>query len=196
VLGKSSGGYGAMVTAMLRPDLFGGLATHAGDALFEVIYQASFPQAVRLLRDRYQGSFDRFWDDFRSRPAFSKDGDDLLLNTWCMAACYAAEADGTVQMPFDLATGRTIPERWDRWLRWDPVRMVERHADTLRSMKAIWVDCGKQDEFFIDLGAEAFRAELERVGVREFSFELFDATHKGIEYRYPLALRYLAERLR
>jgi enterochelin esterase-like enzyme len=34
VTGKSSGGYGAMVTAMLRPDLFGALATHSGDALF------------------------------------------------------------------------------------------------------------------------------------------------------------------
>jgi len=26
-------------------------------------------------------------------------------------------------------------------------------------------------------------------------FELFDATHTGIEYRYPLSLKYLAERL-
>jgi len=26
-------------------------------------------------------------------------------------------------------------------------------------------------------------------------FELFDAKHCGIEYRYPLAIRYLAERL-
>ena len=34
ITGKSSGGYGAMITPMLRPDVFGGLATHAGDALF------------------------------------------------------------------------------------------------------------------------------------------------------------------
>jgi molybdopterin biosynthesis enzyme len=27
------------------------------------------------------------------------------------------------------------------------------------------------------------------------SFELFDAAHMAIEYRYPLGLRYLAERL-
>jgi hypothetical protein len=31
--------------------------------------------------------------------------------------------------------------------------------------------------------------------VTDVSFELFDATHMGIEYRYPLGLRYLAERL-
>src|SRR5919202_5620120 len=34
IAGKSSGGFGAMITPMLRPDLFGGLASHAGDALY------------------------------------------------------------------------------------------------------------------------------------------------------------------
>ena len=42
--GKSSGGYGAMVTALWRPDVFGALATHAGDALFEVCYLPEFPK--------------------------------------------------------------------------------------------------------------------------------------------------------
>ncbi len=54
IAGKSSGGYGAMVTPMLRPDLFGGLATHAGDALFEMCYLPEFrevgPRAPRRLR--------------------------------------------------------------------------------------------------------------------------------------------------
>ena len=33
--GKSSGGYGAMVVPMMRPDVWGALASHAGDALCE-----------------------------------------------------------------------------------------------------------------------------------------------------------------
>ena len=41
VQGKSSGGYGAMVTAMLRPDLFSAFATHAGDAIFDRTYRAN-----------------------------------------------------------------------------------------------------------------------------------------------------------
>src|SRR5829696_1228476 len=53
IQGKSSGGYGAMITPVLRPDLFGGLATHAGDALFEWSYGRDFPVAVRALRDEY-----------------------------------------------------------------------------------------------------------------------------------------------
>jgi S-formylglutathione hydrolase FrmB len=195
ILGKSSGGYGAMVTPMLRPELFGGLATHAGDALFELCYQPGFAESVRALRDRYQGSFDEFWRDFRSRPAFSTPGDEALMNTWCMAACYSTDADGTVRLPFDPGTGALLRDVWDRWLAWDPVRMVERHAEALRSMQAIYIDAGKRDEYYLDLGAEAFRRELEAIGVRDTFFELFDATHRAIEYRYPIAVKYLAERL-
>jgi hypothetical protein len=195
IQGKSSGGYGAMVVPMLRPDLWGGLATHAGDALFEACYLPEFRQTVRVLRDEYDGSYEDFWKDFRSRPAMSKDSDGHLLNDWCMAACYSADPDGTVRLPFDPATGELIPEVWNRWLLLDPVRMVASHADDLRSMRAIFIDAGTRDEFFLDLGAEAFRRELETHGVTDVSFELFDATHMSIEYRYPLSLKYLAERL-
>ena len=68
-------------------------------------------------------------------------------------------------------------------------------ADALRSQKAIYIDAGKRDEFYLDLGAEAFRRALEEIGVSDVYFELFDATHMAIEYRYPLSLKYLAERL-
>ncbi|MBA2529209.1 MAG: enterochelin esterase [Euzebyales bacterium] len=195
IAGKSSGGYGAMVTPMLRPDLFGGLATHAGDALFEVCYQPEFAQCARALRDHYDGSYDRFWDDFRSRPAMSKPDDGALVNEWAMAACYSTDDDGTVRLPFDAATGRVLDDVWQRWLAWDPVRMVPRHGDAVRGLKAIWIDAGTRDEYHLDLGAEAFRRALADLGVSDVHFELFDAGHGAIEYRYPLALRHLAERL-
>jgi S-formylglutathione hydrolase FrmB len=195
IAGKSSGGYGAMVTPMLRPDLFGGLATHAGDALFENCYLPEFRDTVRALRDNYDGSFDNFWEDFRSRPAFTKSSDHYLLNTWCMAACYSADEDGTVRLPFDVDTGELLPEVWERWLEWDPVRMARKRGDALRSLRAVYIDSGTRDEWFLDLGAEAFRREVEAAGVSDVRFELFDAGHGGIEYRYPLSLAYLAERL-
>jgi S-formylglutathione hydrolase FrmB len=195
IVGKSSGGYGAMVTPMLRPDLWGGLATHAGDALFEACYLPEFRESARALRDDYEGSYERFWEAFRSRPAMSKESDGNLMNDWCMAACYSADEDGTVRLPYDPATGELIPEVWERWLAWDPVRMVPRHADALRSLRAIYIDAGKRDEWYLDLGAEAFRRALEGIGVTDVFFELFDATHMGIEYRYPKSVGYLAERL-
>jgi hypothetical protein len=190
ITGKSSGGYGAMVTPMLRPDLFHGLATHAGDALFEVCYLPDFREAARALRDNYDGSFEKFWEDFRSRPAFTKSSDFPLLNTFAMAECYSPG-----ELPFVPETGELRPDVWERWLAWDPVRMAERHADALRGLRAIYIDAGTRDQFYLDLGAEAFRRALERIGVDDVLFELFDATHSAIEYRYPIALRYLAERL-
>ena len=195
IAGKSSGGYGAMVTPMLRPDLFGGLATHAGDALFELCYLPDFRAAARALRDAYDGSFDRFWEDFRSRPAFAKGTDFPLLNTWAMAACYSANDDGSIDLPFETETGRLRDDVWARWLAWDPVRMVDRYADALRGLGAIYIDSGKRDQYYLDLGAIGFRRALERIGVTDVFFELFDGTHSAIEYRYPIALRYLAERL-
>jgi S-formylglutathione hydrolase FrmB len=193
--GKSSGGYGAMVVPMLRPDVFGGLATHSGDALFELCYLPEFRDTARTLRDDYEGSYDKFWEDFRSRPAFTKKSDYYLLNTYGMAACYSANEDGSVDLPFDTATGMLRDDVWQRWLAWDPVRMARRHADALRSQRAIYIDAGTRDEWFLDLGADAFRRELEALGITDVFFELFDAGHGGIEYRYPIALRYLAERL-
>jgi hypothetical protein len=200
VSGKSSGGFGAMITPMLRPDLFGGLASHAGDSLYETCYLHDFGKVVRALRDGYDGSYEKFWADFHERAAagtaMSKDTDGALVMVYGCAAAFSADPDGTVRLPFDLATGRLIPELWQRWLDWDPVRMVPRYADALRGLRAVYLDAGTRDEWFLDLGATAVKAELAGIGVTDVSFELFDAGHGGIDYRYPTGLRYLAERLR
>jgi putative esterase len=195
VAGKSSGGYGAMVSAMLRPDVFGALATHAGDALFELCYARGFPETVRALRDEYGGSFQRFLEDHARRPAFSKPSDFALLSDWCMSACYSADPDGTVQLPYDAATGEMRPEVWARWLEKDPVRLARARRDALRSMRGVYIDAGKRDEWFLDLAAEAVRREVCASGTKEVFFELFDARHREIEYRYPTALRWLIERM-
>ncbi|MEV4757114.1 alpha/beta hydrolase-fold protein [Micromonospora sp. NPDC049559] len=196
IAGKSSGGFGAMITPMLRPDLFGALATHAGDTLYELCYLPEFGKAVRHLRD-YDHDIMRWWADFRSRPSFTKAADQTLLMTLGCSACFSAAPDGTPELPFDPRTGVLRPELWQRWLDWDPVRMVERYADAARSWRAVWIDAGTRDEWFLDLGAEAFRAELTRAGVPDdrVRFELFDAGHMSIDYRYPLALAWLAQRL-
>jgi S-formylglutathione hydrolase FrmB len=196
IMGKSSGGFGAMITPMLRPDLFGALATHAGDSLYEMCYIPDFGQCARLLRD-YDGDIWRWWDDFRSRVAFTKEADHHLLMLLGVSACFSAREDGTVELPFDPKTGVLLPAVWERWLDWDPVRMAPRYAGALRSLRAIWIDAGTADDFYLDLGAEAFRAALREVGVADdvVQFELFDATHAAIEYRYPLSLAWLCRRM-
>ena len=196
VAGKSSGGYGAVVTAMLRSDLFQGCASHAGGGVFEVSIRPFFRLAARRLRDAYGGSIERFLDELRSGPAPLAHPHDLhVLLQWGFSAAYAP-ADGVVRLPYDVATAQVIPELWERWLEHDYPTLVPRHADAFRGLRAIYVDCGTRDEWYLDLTAEWLRRELTALGVRDLHVELFDATHQAIEYRYPLGLRYLADRLR
>jgi S-formylglutathione hydrolase FrmB len=196
ITGKSSGGFGAMITPMLRPDLFGALATHAGDALYEYCYIPEFAQAARALRD-FDHDIQVWWTDFRSRIALTKEHDMLLVMLLGCSAAFSPDPDGTPRLPFDPRTGQILQDVWQRWLAWDPVRMVDRYADELRSLRAVWIDAGTRDEWYLDLGAEAFRAGLDRIGVPadRIAFELFPAGHGGIDYRYPQAVAWLADRL-
>ncbi|MEU0878630.1 alpha/beta hydrolase-fold protein [Lentzea sp. NPDC005914] len=196
IAGKSSGGFGAMITPMLRPDLFGALATHAGDALYELCYVPDFGKAVRALRG-YDHDIFQWWSDFQGRTAFTRPEDMDLIGTLGVAACFSAQEDGTPELPFDPVTGVLLPDVWQRWLDWDPVRMVPQHTEAIRSLRAVWIDAGRSDEYFLDLGAEAFRKEIAQAGLPDerVHFELFDAGHGGIDYRYPLSLGWLAERL-
>jgi hypothetical protein len=185
-----------MITPMLRPDLFGALATHAGDALFELCYAAEHGKVVRALRP-YDGDILRWWDDFRSRTSFVKEEDAVLIDTLGYAAAYSPDEHGTPVLPFDPRTGRLRDDVWARWLAWDPVRMVDTYADALRGLHSIWIDAGTEDEWYLDCGAEAFREALRAIGVADdvVAFELFQATHMNIGYRYPPAVAWLAPRL-
>jgi S-formylglutathione hydrolase FrmB len=194
IMGKSSGGFGAFITPMLRPDLFGGLASHAGDALYECSYLPEHPKVARALR-AYDGDIWAWWADFRSRVAFTNPDDGLLLMQLGCAACFSADPDGTIHLPFDPHTARLRDDVWARWLQWDPVRMVPRYAEAMRGLRAIWIDAGTRDDWYLDLGAEAMRDALVEAGCEDVHFETYDATHAGIDFRYPLSLAWLAQRL-
>jgi hypothetical protein len=188
--GKSSGGYGAMVVPMLRPDVFGALASHAGDALFEACYLPEFPEVARQLREQFDGSWDAFFEKARSAdpPRSEWMG---LLEAYGYAACYSPDPrePGRALLPFDV-NGRLLDDVWAQWLDKDPVRMAPAHADALRSMRRIYLDAGRSDEYYLDLGAQAFGAELDKLGVAH-TLELFEGTHARLTYRYPGAIREL-----
>jgi len=192
VAGKSSGGYGAIVAAMLRPSLFGGVVSLAGDALFECCYQPLFPVAARLLRDEFESS----WEVFDERATISNDADwerfAVLFATYAMGCAYTPDPQrpGKALMPFEIDTGRLVAEIWEQWLALDPVRMAEAHAEALASLRLLRLESGRQDEFFLDLGARALSDELARLGIAH-SLELFDGDHEAINARYPEVIRKL-----
>ena len=198
VQGKSSGGYGAMVWGMLRPDLFGAFATHAGDALFEVSLARDFAPAAQALRNLYDGSFDALLGRLPLGP-------DAVREAVRPRAPRRVRGRGRVlaarrrrrRPPVPGRDRRARPEVWERWLAWDPVRLAARCGDALRAARGIWIDAGRNDEHHLDLGAIAFRDAVAAAGVGDdvVRFELFEGTHRATTWRYPLSLRFLAERL-
>jgi hypothetical protein len=196
ITGKSSGGYGAMVVPMVRPDVFGGLASHSGDALFEVCYLPEFRETARTLRDKFDGSYEVFWERLRAADYVDFKVHATPMNDYAMAICYSPDPDrpGKPILPFEIDTGRLVDEVWEKWLEWDPVRMAPKRAEALKSMKYIYMDGGRSDEWYLELGAQAFSKELDALGI-EHTLELFDGTHFNLQYRYPTAVRLLAEAL-
>lgn len=184
--GKSSGGYGALVHALERPDLFHACAAHAPDALFEVTAARGFAPAARALRGQ---SLREWWSSFEE---LATDDDALLTELWSSALAYA---DG--ELPFDAATGTTVEGVFARWLEHDPVRLAAQHAESLAQLRGVWLDAGDADEYFLDLGAEALRRALVEHGLPDdrLQFELFPGGHRGASWRYPLSLAWLAGRL-
>jgi enterochelin esterase-like enzyme len=192
LVGGSSGGYGAMTTAMLRPELFNGIGSIAGDALFEYSYQCTFPAVARTLRDRFEGSFEVLFDRLSQADRFdwARLGEAFMV--YGCACCYSPDPGrpGEALLPFEISTARLVGDVWERWLSWDPVRMASQHRDALGSMRRIVLEAGRGDEYFLDLGAQAFAEELEKLGVAH-SLELFDGKHGGAGYRYPGVIREL-----
>jgi len=193
VAGKSSGGYGALHLGMRHPERFGAIACHSGDMLFEYCYQPDFPKACSVLQEA--GGVRKFLEGFEAKPQKGKD-EFLALNILGMAACYSPEpaAELGVGLPFDLATGLPRDDVWRRWLELDPLRRLGAHAEALRSMRLLWIDCGKRDEFHLHHGARAFARELTRLGIAHVHEE-FDDGHMNVPYRYDRSLPALARAL-
>lgn len=194
VAGKSSGGYGALHLGMSHPRVFGAIACHSGDMLFEYCYQTDFPKACSVIQEA--GGLRAFLEAFEAKPQKGKD-DFLALNIVGMAACYSPEpgAELGVGLPFDLATGLPRDDVWRHWLEHDPLRRLRAHAEALRALRLLWIDCGKRDEFHLHHGARAFARELKRLGIAHVHEE-FDDGHMNVTYRYDVSLPLLWEALR
>jgi enterochelin esterase family protein len=191
VLGKSSGGYGAMVLGMRHPDVFAALACHSGDLYFEYCYQPDFPKAIDLLRKH--GGLAKFLKAWEKMPKRLAGNLHAAVNTIAMAACYSPRGK-SFDLPFDEATGELRPAVWKRWKVLDPVEMLDRHARDLKKLRCVFVDCGTRDQFALHHGARIFSAKARRLGVR-LVHEEFDDDHTSISYRYDRSFEVLSRSL-
>lgn len=190
VFGKSSGGYGALVHAMLRPTVWGAAASHSGDAYWEYLFIVEFPRLLREL-SRHGGSVQRFLTAVHAKEKLEATETHTLM-TIGMAAHYDPDPEAPLgfRLPLDLATGRIDPIAWERWLRWDPVRMIDSHAEALKSLRGFYIDCGRKDQYHLLWGARMLHERCDALGIPH-RYEEFDDDHSDVDYRMDVSLPFL-----
>ena len=190
VFGKSSGGFGAIVQGMLHPETWGALACHSGDSYFEFCFLTDLPKTLNEIGKH--GGVSQFLSAFFKKKKRSGAETHAIMHL-AMAACFDPQPDhpDRFELPVDLETGRLRPSRWERWLAWDPVRMISEHRDALKDMALVFVDCGSRDQYHLQYGARQMRDELMKYGI-EHVYDEFPDNHSSIDYRMDVSLPLLS----
>ena len=194
VVGRSSGGFGALRLAMDRPDVVSALASHAGDAAFEISMRPMLTKAaIGVERAGGLEAFASRLPDGGPRNSLEFDAAFVL----CCAAAYAS-APGSAfpyaELPVDIATGAIVDARFGEWIAHDPLTRIPDHREALAGLRAIFLDAGSSDEHGLHYAARAMADAMRAVGV-EPHLEEYEGGHRGTSYRYETSLPYVIERL-
>ena len=212
VFGKSSGGYGALIHGMKYAKHWGAIASHSGDCYFDFIYKAEWlvtltalqryapgtqpPKQKQAKQSHDDGRIKRFleytWQT--ERPSGS---DITVLMMICMAATYDPDPQAPLgfRLPYDLNTGEFLERRWQKWLKHDPVHLAPNARANLKQLKGIFIDCGWRDQYHIHFGSRQLSAILKKMNIKH-TYEEFNDTHSGIDYRMDRSLPFLARAIR
>src|SRR4030095_182991 len=197
IIGKSSGGYGAMWLAMRYPGIFGLMVTHSGDSAFEYCYAKDFPDFIVQIQ-KYGMGHKAIANFIKQQINFNNPKPKEffnILNIIGMSSCYSPNPkrkEYNFDLPFDIYTGEIIPQIWNRWLRFDPVRLVGKYKSNLKKLRMIFIDCGTKDEFSLQAGARMYADKLKKNGIKFFHQEFNDG-HMNIQYRYDVSFKYISD---
>jgi enterochelin esterase family protein len=186
VFGKSSGGFGALHLTMAYPGTFAAFASHSGDTYFRYAHPSSFPDVQRTLEAFDSiAAFVTAFETKSKRPQAWYATMEML--GYGAAYSPAAAHAFAIDLPFDLKTGEMRPEVFDRWLAFDPVERIEASRDALAGLRLRYLDCGRRDEYGLDIGARIFTQRVRALGL-DVRHEEFDDDHRNVGYRYEVSL--------
>ncbi len=188
IVGKSSGGFGALRMGMDRPDRFSVFGSHAGDCGFEVCIRPRFAEVAALF-ERH-GGVAGFVAHFEAQGGPRSQREFHGIEIVALAAAYAPLEGGALprgELPFDPETAMIIPEKWARWLAHDPVVRAENDASALEAARLVFLDAGKSDEYGLQFGARMLAQRLTISGIK-VHHEEFEGGHMGTAHRYDVSL--------
>ncbi|UCF69109.1 MAG: enterochelin esterase [Acidobacteriota bacterium] len=196
VFGKSSGGYGALIHGMKYAKHWGAVACHSGDMYFDFCYGKDIPRTLDSLAQHGADPRKFLRAFYRGKNIGHDTGHTLMF--LAMAAFYDPDPDAPLgfHLPMDVRTGEIDRRRWARWLRHDPVHLVDRRAvqRRLKTLRGLLIDCGSKDQYHLHYGARILHRKLQRLKIRHF-YEEFDDNHSSIDYRMDVSLPWLYRRL-
>jgi enterochelin esterase-like enzyme len=219
--GKSSGGYGAIIHGMKYPKTWGAIANHSGDAYFDFVYWADWPNTLNELAKyraarRCSGKLDVRAESGRKGLAGGLDDGRIkrfLANVWkkeklsmaeghclmnlCMAASYDPDRRAPLgfRVPFNMESGEVIERRWNKWRDHDPINLVKTYRANLEMLRGIYIDCGWRDQYQIHYGTRILSKRLAAAGIQH-TYEEFDDNHSDIDYRMDVSLPFLYKALK
>ena len=194
LIGKSSGGYGALMLPMLYPKKWTDISCHSGDCGFDLMFKPLLPET--LTRVKKSGGIDRFLREVKSGKKIS--GSDFhSLMMLAMAASYAPSepSEGSeygIELPVDYHTAELDENAWKEWLRFDPLENVEELVKAYSNLNSVYIDVGIWDQYHIQYGLRRLHKSLIEQGIEkvtDYTYEEFEGTHSGIEDRLDITLK-------
>jgi len=194
IVGRSSGGIGALWLAMNHPEVFSAVGSHAGDGFFRMTTPPELLKFARRVR-RYGGPEGalKTWLQAGRGPRPSDLFD--VMTIFASAAAYSPDPDSALgfALPVNWHDGTIDEKVFARWLRYDPVEICgeDRYRSALAQQKLIFLDAGTRDEYFLDFAARKLVTALRSLAI-PVVHEEFDDGHMNTAYRFDRSLPALA----
>ena len=195
IAGHSSGGYGALMTTLLKPKIFGSAIVSAADSTFECTFLPMWLEAAINIQ-KFEG-VDGFLNHFKSMKEKGKVSSTLFHTHMmiAMASCFSPKLNNNnahCELPIDLNTLELNKQVWNRWMNWDPCVAIEKYHKNLTSLSYLHLDCGVADEYGAQFGHRRIRNLLDKYNISHLYTE-FDGTHRSTSFRYDLRFQRFAE---
>jgi len=173
--GHSMGGYGATKLGIKYYDLFGSISSHSGALVFDNL--------TDLIPD--------LMDETSWNPL------NLFMPTNGFVSLFMFGASGAfsptldlppwyVDLPIDY-NGDVIQSVWELWMPHDPQRIAQESINVLPLLD-YYLDCGDQDEYFLQEHAMDFHAFLDSLNF-DHEYHIYSGYHwTDINSRYAFSL--------